>query len=78
MAFDVAISRRSQCLVKMIRLIRYLEDVTNRGTRSHSGQGQEPLVASLLLGAPSSFLFLVERPGAPSSVLAPSSTFSIF
>ena len=40
-------------------------------------QGQEPLVASLLLvampGAPSSFLFLVVRPGAPSSVLAPSS-----
>ena len=35
------------------------------------------LVASLLLVAmpfaPSSFLFLVVRPGAPSSVLAPSS-----
>ena len=39
--------------------------------------GQEPLVASLLLvpmpQAPTGFLFLVVRPGAPSSVLAPSS-----
>ena len=41
--------------------------------------GQEPLVASLLLAVtpfvPSSFLLLV-RPGAPSSVLAPSTLCS--
>ena len=33
--------------------------------------GQEPLVAMPFV--PSSFLLLVARPGAPSSVLAPSS-----
>ena len=41
----------------------------------HIVQSQEPLVASLFLEAmpfaPSSFLLLVVRPGAPSSVLAP-------
>ena len=40
-----------------------------------------PLIASLLLvampSAPNSFLFLVVRPGAPSSVLAPSSAGEI-
>ena len=42
---------------------------------SWSLSSEEPLVASLLLVAMpgSSFLFLVVRPGAPSSVLAPSS-----
>ena len=44
---------------------------------SQEASRQEPLVASILLIAmplvPSSFLLLVVRPGAPGSVLAPSS-----
>ena len=53
-----------------------------RGVWAHDVTGfpgafQEPVEASLLLlampGAPSSFLFLVVRPGASKSFLAPSS-----
>ena len=54
--------------------------VSDRTSRSSSCCGKESMdlcVASLLLvampGAPSSFLFLVVRPGGASSVLAPSS-----
>ena len=43
--------------------------------------GTMPLVASLILVempfAPTSFLFLVARPGAPSSILAPSSSCQV-